>query len=154
MSIDEPASGMGSGALLEDNGRGEEYRTLQVLERAVNSGWDVPAVMRPKIVDRLYEITQRPSVEVLTKAGVFDSVGDADSNATAAARVLLGMTGQTQADRHHTEKLAQDDKHLAVSWADQLAKANPDELIEAAIRLGLVDKLPPAMRERAKARMK
>lgn len=70
-----------------------------------------------------------------------------------ASRAALVIDGQAQADRHHVDKLAQDDKHLAASWADTLSKVPPDELIAAAIRLGMVDKLPPAMREQAKARM-
>lgn len=153
MVSDESPKSDGVAGVVAISDLNEERRDCGVLRRAAHEGWDVPAEDRPHIVSRMVGIVKRQTVTVATMMGPCESESVADGNAIQAARVILAMTGQQQADRHHADKLAQDDKHLAVSWADTLAKVPPDELIAAAIRLGMVDKLPPALREQARKRM-
>jgi hypothetical protein len=69
---------------------------LRLLNRAVRSGWNIKR--KNMIKRRLEGILGKTVVSVPTKNGMVEVDGPADSNAIAAARVLVAMNGQDQAD--------------------------------------------------------
>lgn len=87
-----------TGGLLTSNNTREVRKDLQLVERAVRSGWNIKR--KNMIKRRLLEIMEKTHVSVPTKMGTVDVDGPADSNAIAAARVLVAMNGQDQSDDH------------------------------------------------------
>lgn len=125
----------------------EERRDLGILRRAAKEGWDVPACDRPDIVQRMVGIVKRTSVTVGSMMGPIESEGVADAQAIRAAQVLVAMTGQNQADRHHEDKMHQDDKHLALGVAELAAKISDADFIALAKKHNRLDLLPARLRE-------
>lgn len=79
---------------------------INLVSRAVRERWSIPADRRGVVVARLLEIVEKRTVDVMTKEGPASMEGPADSNANAAARVLVAMEGQNQADDHLADKNA------------------------------------------------
>lgn len=94
----ENTGGLGAGSeLLSDPY--QITRDAKLIARAVRNGWGVTE--KEPIVQRLYGIVEKESVACVdNQGGVFDNEGLADKNAIAAARVLVQMNGQDQADEH------------------------------------------------------
>jgi hypothetical protein len=66
---------------------------------AKNPRWKLPEAKCDDLVSRLFDITTKTAVSVVTRKGDEISVdGPADANAIAAARVIVQMMGQNQAD--------------------------------------------------------
>jgi hypothetical protein len=86
----------GKGGLLTNDK--EVEKDVRLIERAIRERWDIRK--KGMIQRRLLDVMAKTSVQVLTKAGIFDSEADADTNAIAASRVLVQMNGQDQADDH------------------------------------------------------
>lgn len=146
---DQPAEVSGGLAgFLEPNPiSGGIGKDLAIIERAIREGWDVPADVRTLAVDRMKKILGRDSVSIpCGDGGTFDSVYMADRNAIGATAQLRGMTGENQAERHHSDKLAQDDKHLALGVAELAAKISDADFIALAKKHQRLDLLPPALR--------
>jgi hypothetical protein len=127
-----------------------------MIRRAVKAGWLVPQEKRPEVVKRLLEI-----VDTREHVTADDTGADAaDRNAIAAARVLVAMTGENQADLHHVEDHNQRERH----HADQMARAPAGTTVNVGVQVGLSDSdririaveaglthlLPPELAERAK----
>lgn len=78
-------------------------KDLRLLNRAVRSGWNIRR--KNMIKRRLESVLLKETVSVPTKNGMVEVDGPADSNAIAAARVLVAMNGQDQADDHLAMKV-------------------------------------------------
>lgn len=70
----------------------------RLVARAIKERWNIPEEKRPAIVGRLLDIVGKTHVTVMTKTGPEELDDKADVNAIAAARVLVAMEGQNQAD--------------------------------------------------------
>lgn len=92
-----------SGGLLTSDNPKEIKKDLRMIEGAVRKGWNIKR--KNMIQRRLLEIMEKTHVSVPTKNGMVDCDGPADSNAIAAARVLVAMNGQDQADDHLALKI-------------------------------------------------
>lgn len=92
-----------SGGLLTSDNPKEIKKDLRMIEGAVRKGWNIKR--KNMIQRRLLEIVEKTHVSVPTKNGMVDCDGPADSNAIAAARVLVAMNGQDQADDHLALKI-------------------------------------------------
>ena len=123
--IDAPPS-EGQGGLMLDphHVRGDR----RMLARAMREGWDIKAKVRSDLPGTMAKIVfdelQRP----------IDRIG--------AARVIVAMQGQNQADRHHEDDLNLGTARLALDATQALAQmddAGKRSLIEAA---GLSHLLP------------
>lgn len=77
---------------------GEERKDIGLLRRAIRERWAGVETKAAAIVERLAEIVDKRSVEVVTKQGIVEVDGPADQNAIAAASVLVAMMGQNQRD--------------------------------------------------------
>jgi hypothetical protein len=101
LSPEEPQNpgGLGPGVELLDNSY-DVTRDARMIARAVRNGWNIEK--KQPIVERLHEIVEKRSVQVPAgKDGeLTDSEGLADKNSIAAAKVLVQMNGQDQADDH------------------------------------------------------
>lgn len=98
-----PESGDSRGWGLSEPTLMEDCRTrqdLRLVERALNSRWEIPPEKREALVERLMQIAGKTLVMVPTKHGIEHIDGPADANAVSAARVLVQMMGQNQADEH------------------------------------------------------
>lgn len=73
---------------------------MRMVERALKARWEIPPEKRQALVDRLMQIAGKTLVMVPTKHGIVHIDGPADANAVSAARVLVQMMGQNQADEH------------------------------------------------------
>ncbi len=69
----------------------------------------------------------------------------------SVARTLAMIEGQNQADDHHADKQANDDKRLVMDAVSLAAQLEADDLVRLAIKTGDVAMLPPSLQERAKA---
>jgi hypothetical protein len=98
----ESTSPGGQGEILADPHR--EQSDINLIRRAVRERWPVPAAMKVEVVERLRTIVAKTEVQVMTKEGLAMLDGPADSNANAAARVLVAMDGLNQADDHLADK--------------------------------------------------
>lgn len=78
----------------------QETRDLKLLERAIRNRWPINDEHRSAIVNRLLRIVDKDEVTVMTKMGPAVLEEPADKNSVAAARVLVAMVGQCQADEH------------------------------------------------------
>lgn len=104
----EHGRGGDTGGLLTSKDPREVKKDLKLVERAVRNGWGIKR--KNMIVRRLQAIVEKTHVSVATKTGGTVEVdGPADSNAIAAARVLVAMNGQDQADDHLAIKNGQPD---------------------------------------------
>ena len=92
-----------SGGLLTSDNPKEIKKDLRMIEGAVRKGWNIKR--KNMIQRRLLEIMEKTHVSVPTKNGMVDCDGPADSNAIAAARVLVAMNGQDQTDDHLALKI-------------------------------------------------
>lgn len=81
-----------------------EQSDIRLVNRAVRNRWKVDEANREKIVTRLMEIVEKREASVMTKGGPCALDGPADTNANAAARVLVAMEQQNQADEHLADK--------------------------------------------------
>jgi hypothetical protein len=70
----------------------------RMIQQAVRGRWGIRR--RNMIQKRLLGIVEKTEVEVMTKEGPAKMEGPADANAISAARVLVAMNGQDQADDH------------------------------------------------------
>lgn len=71
-------------------------KDLALIHRAYREGWPIDPEKAAMLSDRLFEITGKRTVTVITKEGMAEAEGPADVNAIAAARVLVAMAGQNQ----------------------------------------------------------
>jgi hypothetical protein len=93
----------GGGELL---GGRRKAADINLIASAVRRRWPVPPETAAVVIDRLTKIVQKQTVGVMTKEGPADLEGPADANANAAARVLVAMEAQNQADDHLDDKNA------------------------------------------------
>ena len=115
---------------------------LNMLRRAIKEGWPIDQHKRPAIVDRLLDITNKTGSTVMTKEGPVTLDAVADSNAISAARVLVAMAGQNQADRHHDADHALDATRLALDATQALASLTLAEKRKYIEQAGLGHLLP------------
>jgi hypothetical protein len=104
---------------------------INLARRAVRQRWPVKDEHRGIVVDRLMDIVQKAEVSVMTKEGPEKIEGPADSNAIAAARVLVAMESQNQADEHHAAPAPQN-VNVNVSVDDRRSR-----LAAISARLGI-----------------
>lgn len=102
-----------TGGLLTSKDPKDVRKDLRLIESAVRKGWNIKR--KNMIVRRLTEIVDKTHVSVLTKQGPFDSEEAADRNAVAAARVLVAMNGQDQADDHLAVKNGQPEPNTTIN---------------------------------------
>lgn len=120
-----------------DGGEGgfcKPYRAgahIALVGRAVTERWPTTEEVRKQVADEMAKIALKRTTTVGGMEGPIEV--DNDRNQTAAARVYAGMVGQNQADEHHSDKLHQDDKHLAVDMVAALAQQSREQK-EALIR--------------------
>lgn len=89
---------------------------LRLVQRAVKHRWPLKRSKCRDLADRLFEVVDKRAVSVVTKTGDIVTIdGPADVNAIAAARVIVAMSGQNQADEHHRDKLEQPDSGVSVN---------------------------------------
>lgn len=104
--LPNPEGEGGEIALLSDVGLHGVKNDCKLITAAIKHGWPVPVGTRRTAVARLTSIIRKPTVTVPCGESFFDSAYHADGNAIAAARVLVAMEGQNQADRHIDDKNA------------------------------------------------
>ena len=107
--------GLGVSQLCRDPNKQRE--DIALIGRAIRNRWPMSAKTRRVLVNRLVAVTEKEAV--LVPFGP-DNVlmpmdGPADDKAIAAARVLVAMMGQNQADRHHADDLAKPDASVNVN---------------------------------------
>ena len=73
---------------------------VALVSRAVRERWPGLQEKAESVVSRLMGIVQKEAVLVPIGDGIGPSEGEADRNATAAARVLASMMAQQQRDEH------------------------------------------------------
>lgn len=105
---------------------------VRMIERAVRERWIMPEGAFTDLPAAMLEIVTKESIKVLDREGVAVEI-DNDREKIAAARVLAVLEAQNQADEHHSDKLHQDDKHLAVDMVAALAQQSREQK-EALIR--------------------
>jgi hypothetical protein len=83
----------------------KQREDIALIGRAIRNRWPMSAKTRRALVNRLVAVTEKE--EVLVEYGPDKTLipmdGPADDKAIAAARVLVSMMGQNQADEHHTD---------------------------------------------------
>lgn len=140
-----------SGGLLTSDNPKEIKKDLRMIEGAVRKGWNIKR--KNMIQRRLLEIMEKTHVSVPTKNGMVDCDGPADSNAIAAARVLVAMNGQDQADDHLALKNGQPEPSTVVTIHNNVTSidARRIELARLANKLGarelLIDNRPVPISE-------
>lgn len=77
-----------------------EKADINLARRAIRERWPLTAEVRQGLINRLLRIVDKEEVAVSTKEGIEYLDGPADTNAIAAARVLVAIEGQSQADQH------------------------------------------------------
>lgn len=100
---------------------------LRMIGRAVRERWDLP----PGTADVVPQVM----------LGIVEKCEE-DRERIAAARVIVTMMGQNQADEHHADRVAQDDKHLQLDAARALAGVSQVDKIALIKRAGLGHLLP------------
>lgn len=115
--------------ILADEKRAKSDTAL--VGRAVRLGWPIEQANKDEVVRRLLGIVRKKTIEVPTKEGSIDSAYHADGNAVAAARVLVSMDAQNQADAHleaKTERLDSNGvtERLEVVFTNQLPSRAED----------------------------
>ena len=108
---------------------------VSMVRRAIKEEWELPARVREGL-----------------PALMMDIAGDTEADARArvgAGSVLVAMTRVNQADRHHADAMAQDDKHLALTAAEMVSRLKDQDLIDMARRSGQLGLLPARLREMA-----
>lgn len=101
---DATGQGPGVGTLLTDphHTRGD----CRLTARAVRERWPVPEAAKAVVVERLLKIVEKENVAIPARDGMTVTVdGPADAHAIAAARVMVSMTAQNQADEHVAVKI-------------------------------------------------
>lgn len=96
----ENAGSQRSVLLLADMDPAQTKSDLRLIRKAQREGWKISPKVKRIIARRLVGIVQKTEVEVVTKDGMAHVDGPADTNAIAAARVLVAMNGQDQVDDH------------------------------------------------------
>src|SRR4051812_30387797 len=110
MAKRKPKRGSGgalSTDLLTSDGVAETKRTqedIALVSRAVREGWPIPAAKKADVVNRLLETVEKRETAIMTKDGPVVVDGPADSNSTAAARVLVAMDAANQTDHWNDDK--------------------------------------------------
>ena len=88
---------------------------MRLVQRAVKNRWPMKRAKCRGLVDRLFAISEKTAVSVVTRTGDVETIdGPADVHAIAAARVLVSMMGQNQADEHHADDLGKPDASVNV----------------------------------------
>lgn len=73
--------------------------------RAFRARWSMPSYVLQDVVASLHRIVTTKMTTVITKDCIFDSYHEAAKTAVAAARVLVSIEAQNQADEHLQIKL-------------------------------------------------
>lgn len=73
---------------------------LKLIEKAVEERWPISPRKLKGIIERLYHIVETEQVVIPVKDGAFESELEANKVAVTAARVLVTIEAQNQADRH------------------------------------------------------
>lgn len=107
-------------------------RDLQMLGKAIRERWPLPA----RTADIVPEVM----------LGIVEGSTE-DRERIAAARVIVTMMGQNQADEHHTDKTAQGDKALALDAARTLAGIANADKIALVRRMGMGHLLPAEVQQ-------
>lgn len=77
----------------------------RMVARAIKERWPVPEDRKAGLVDRLFGIVAKTFVTVMDKTGNTVELDDkADTNAIAAARVIVAMEGQNQEEERPEAK--------------------------------------------------
>ena len=100
----EPDDSRGQGqsvTILSPEDEKRHQADIRLAARAVKWRWPVPEDSKSVIIERLLTVVKKEAVAVMTKEGPAELDGPADSNAIAAARVLVAMEGQNQSDEQH-----------------------------------------------------
>ena len=103
MQNQDNAGSGGQGELTVFSDQHRMATDLNMTRRAVRERWPITPEKLPIVVDRLVEIVQRKTVDVIAGEGIFPSVYHADANALKAASVLRSMKADNQADDHHED---------------------------------------------------
>lgn len=107
------ARSAGQTTLLEETNLTKQDAKL--IERAVRERWPIGRRIKQTVIHRLRDIVEKREVTVMGKEGPFEVEAPADSNSVAAARVLVAMVGQNQADEERVEKRGQPKDQINVN---------------------------------------
>lgn len=77
---------------------------INMVRRAVREGWPIPTEKRGDVTGRLLKIIDKQAVSILTEDGVVEVEDRADTNAIAAARVVVQMDSINQTDYWNYDK--------------------------------------------------
>lgn len=110
----------------------EAARTAGVVRRLANDpAWVMPEGAEVELPRIMMGIARKSKTTVATMMGPVKV--DNQRAQIQATKTLVAMRGQNQDDRHHHERLHQDDKHLAVDAAKAIAAMGREDK-EALIR--------------------
>ncbi len=112
-------------------------QSLHAIDRAaVRNGWAVPEHMKPKVIDRLYEVFEQGPTKMVTRDGVEIEVPPDYNLMKENAKVLI-LADKTQFDRDHPEDAGKArgggnvTNNVMVTWdtlLQGLAGIRPDEV--------------------------
>lgn len=83
----------------------EIQKDIMQAGRAFRARWSMPSYVLQDVVANLHRIVTTKMTTVITKDCIFDSYHEAAKTAVAAARVLVSIEAQNQADEHLQLKL-------------------------------------------------
>lgn len=145
MKPDEGMNGGGEGALRTDVLEPSSHRTsdIRMVNRAIRERWRIPEDKRNGIVDRLVQIVDTEKTNVSAADGsTYESYDAADKNSVAAARVLVAMEGQNQADTQHVDKQKLGEAGLAIDAMKALSGMTEQDKLDLVRRAGMTHLLP------------
>lgn len=91
------ADSRGKGVVLESESPREIARDISLVNRAWRERWKISEERKLRLVERLFDITEKTSVTALDSSGEQVELEDpADKNAIAAAKVLVAMDTANQ----------------------------------------------------------
>lgn len=142
-NVEEPtpihqARGRGDSGMLLLN-ENQVQSDTRLINRAVRGRW---GVRRTGMIRRRLEgIVEKESVTVASRVGPIDVDYPADVNAVAAARVLVQMNGQDQADDHFAIKAKLPQAQPGVSIGNVNVNLDPRQsaILQLAQRLGATE---------------
>lgn len=108
------------------------HEDTRLVARAIKLRWPIKDEKAAILIERLFDITEKTAVTVMTKEGPESLDGPADVNAISAARVIVQMMGQNQSDEHHADDQAnpQPTSGISVNVAVQAGIAAEPEYLE------------------------
>ncbi len=120
--------GLSEPLLLEDC---RVRQDMRLAARAIKRRWDLPDDKKQCVTQRLFDILEKKTATVATKFRLESVDSIADANAIAAARILVDIEGQNQADELPASKNNVNVNvgvNLAQQYQERVAGRDYDEL--------------------------